>query len=91
MLVVAMDANFRLKNRLRRSSKTEPMLGLGMSYFVDNDPYANFIKDYVDSAEVRILITELHFTITTLTNINRSVTAWGSRHYSTCSRKNRRV
>lgn len=52
MLIVAMDANFHLKSQLQSSAKQEPMLGLGMSYFVDNTPYADFIKGYVDQGEV---------------------------------------
>lgn len=46
--MVAMDANFRLKNRLRGSLNREPTLGLGLSYFVHNAPYIDFIKDYID-------------------------------------------
>jgi hypothetical protein len=53
MLIVAMDANFRLKSRLRGSINREPTLGLGWSYFVNNGPYTDFIKDYVDEDEVR--------------------------------------
>jgi hypothetical protein len=49
-----MDANFRLKSRLRGSINREPTLGLGWSYFVDNGPYSDFIKDYVDEDEVRV-------------------------------------
>jgi hypothetical protein len=49
-----MDANFRLKSRLRGSGDKEPTLGLGWSYFVDNGPYSDFIKAYVDEDEVRI-------------------------------------
>jgi hypothetical protein len=59
-----MDANFRLKSRLRGSNDKEPTLGLGWSYFVDNGPYSDFIKDYVDEDEVRIfenMIQGLHF------------------------------
>lgn len=52
MLIVAMDVNFRLKSRLRSSTKQELMLELGMSYFVNNSPYTDFIKNYVDQAEV---------------------------------------
>lgn len=52
MLMVAMDANFRLKSRLRGSLNREPMLGLGLSYFVNNSPYSDFIKDYIDEEEV---------------------------------------
>jgi hypothetical protein len=48
-----MDANFRLRSRLQGSVNREPTLGLGWSYFVDNGPYSDFIKDYVDEDEVR--------------------------------------
>ena len=52
MLTVAMDANFRLKSRLRGTTDKAPALGMGWSYFVDNGPYSDFIKGYVDEAEV---------------------------------------
>ena len=52
MLTVAMDANFRLKSRLRSTINKEPTLGIGWSYFVDNGPYSSFIKDYIDGDEV---------------------------------------
>jgi hypothetical protein len=55
MLVVAMDANFRLKSRLRGTINKEPTLGLGWSYFVNNGPYSDFIKDYVDQEEVGLM------------------------------------
>ena len=56
MLIVAMDANFRLRNRLRNATNREPSLGLGWAYFVNNGPYSDFIKDYVDEKEVCIYI-----------------------------------
>ena len=52
MLIVAMDANFRLKSRLQSTINKEPELGLGWAYFVNNGPYSEFIKDYVDQEEV---------------------------------------
>lgn len=54
MLTVAMDANFRLKNRLRSTTNKELTLGMGWSYFVDNSPYSDFIKNYIDEDEVRL-------------------------------------
>ena len=56
MLTVAMDANFRLKSRLRGTGTIdkELTLGMGWSYFVDNAPYSEFIKGYVDENEVRM-------------------------------------
>jgi hypothetical protein len=52
MLTVAMDANFRLKSRLRNTTNKELTLGMGLSYFVDNGPYSEFIKNYIDKEEV---------------------------------------
>ena len=49
-----MDANFWLKSRLRGSINRELTLGLGWSYFVNNGPYSDFIKDYINEDEVRI-------------------------------------
>lgn len=54
MLIVAMDANFRLKSRLRTTLNREPTLGLGLSYFVDHGKYTDFVKNYVDQEEVGI-------------------------------------
>jgi hypothetical protein len=53
-LIVAMDTNFWVKSRLHGAINREPTLGLGWSYFVDNRPYLDFIKDYVDQDEARI-------------------------------------
>lgn len=52
MLVVGMDANFRLRSKLRAAVSRDPAMGLGWAYFVDHQPYAEFIKDYVDQDEV---------------------------------------
>jgi hypothetical protein len=57
MLVVAMDANYRLKSRLRGTINKEPTLGLGWAYFVNNGPYSDFIKDYVDQEEVGLMFS----------------------------------
>lgn len=51
-LIVAMDANFRLKSKLRAAFGKDPAMGLGWAYFVDNKPYSEFIRDYVDDDEV---------------------------------------
>ena len=59
MLILAMDANFRLKNRMRANDQTDPELGPGWAYFVNNSPYATFIKDYVDDEEVRQFLNML--------------------------------
>lgn len=54
MLIVAMDANFRLRSKLRGVGLTDITLNSGLAYFVDNKPYADFIKDYVDQEEVGV-------------------------------------
>ena len=51
MLILAMDANFRLQSKLR-GALNKIHLGLGWSYFVNNGLYSDFIKDYVDQEEV---------------------------------------
>lgn len=48
-----MDANFRLKNRLRTSSRLDPGLGTGWAYFVPEQEYAAHILKYVTQEEVR--------------------------------------
>ena len=52
MLIVGMDANFRMMSRLRSSIFKDPSLAPSWAYFVDNGPYAEFIKEYVDMEEV---------------------------------------
>jgi len=56
MLMVSMDANFRLRSKLRGLQFKDPTLTPGWAYFVNNGPYADFIKDYVDQDEVRTAI-----------------------------------
>ncbi|VDB94606.1 unnamed protein product [Peniophora sp. CBMAI 1063] len=46
MIQLAMDCNFRAKNRMTRSTpETSPYLGDGMAYMVPEEPYADFTKD----------------------------------------------
>lgn len=51
MLTLAMDANFRLRSKLWGVT-SDPMLGPGLAYFIDHAPYAPFIAQYVDEADV---------------------------------------
>jgi hypothetical protein len=51
MLILTMDANFHLRSKLC-DTLNKIHLSLGWSYFVNNGPYSNFIKDYVDQEEV---------------------------------------
>ncbi|KAG1907608.1 uncharacterized protein F5891DRAFT_1124516 [Suillus fuscotomentosus] len=42
-LIIAMDANFRLKNRARSSTNADPGLHTGLAYFVPEKPYVEHI------------------------------------------------
>ncbi|KAJ7059329.1 hypothetical protein C8F01DRAFT_989825, partial [Mycena amicta] len=48
-LMLALDANFRLKNRIRANERQDPSLGSGWSYFVENAAYKEHLRDYVST------------------------------------------
>ncbi|KAJ7721966.1 hypothetical protein DFH07DRAFT_783991 [Mycena maculata] len=47
MIVLAMDANFRLKNRLRANEHEDRPLGSGWGHLVEEAPYKEHLKGYV--------------------------------------------
>ncbi|KAJ7617990.1 hypothetical protein FB45DRAFT_756044 [Roridomyces roridus] len=51
-LLLALDANFRLKNRIRANEKDDPSLGPGQSYFVESEPYKEHLRNYVAEKDV---------------------------------------
>lgn len=51
MLVLALDANFRLKN-LRRLSTKDPGLHTGLAYFVESNAYLEHIAGYPRQKDV---------------------------------------
>lgn len=51
MLTIAMDANFRLRSKIR-GIKVDPHLSPGWAYFVDPQPYGSFVADYADDNDV---------------------------------------
>ncbi|KAF7312719.1 CxC2 domain-containing protein [Mycena indigotica] len=55
-LLLALDANFRLKNRIRTNEKHDPSLGPGWGYFVESDAYKEHLRDYVAEADVSTCI-----------------------------------
>jgi hypothetical protein len=57
MLFLALDANFRLKNRLRKKSanKGYAILGDGLGCQVPGDSYTEHIKNYVSEEDVSLL------------------------------------
>ncbi|KAJ7073655.1 hypothetical protein C8F01DRAFT_1271360 [Mycena amicta] len=50
-LMLALDANFRLKNRIRANERQDPSLGSGWSYFVENAAYKEHLRDYVQEKD----------------------------------------
>ena len=51
-LIVAVDANFRLKRRAVSSNKQDPALGSGWGYFVEDTAYREHILQYADQEDV---------------------------------------
>jgi hypothetical protein len=54
MLLLAVDANFRLKNRMRVNEIDDPSLGPGWGYWVEPKAYHRHVKKYVNEKDVRI-------------------------------------
>lgn len=54
MLLVALDANFKLKNRMRPNERPDPSLGPGWGYFVEPEQYQKHLKSYVAEKDVRM-------------------------------------
>ncbi|KAJ7019601.1 hypothetical protein C8F04DRAFT_1214300 [Mycena alexandri] len=56
MLLLAMDANFRLKNRLRANAHDDTPLGGGWGYMVEERAYKKHLKGYVAEKDVSTCI-----------------------------------
>jgi hypothetical protein len=54
VLIVALDACFRLKRRIVSSEKKDPGLGTGWGYFVEDEPYRKYLLTVTDQEEVRV-------------------------------------
>ncbi|KAF7327197.1 CxC2 domain-containing protein [Mycena kentingensis (nom. inval.)] len=52
MLVLAVDANFRLKNRIRPNEINDPSLGSGWAYWVEPEGYQEHVKKYVKETDM---------------------------------------
>lgn len=52
LLIVALDANFRLKNLMRSSVARDPGLHTGLAYFPDDEPYREHILKYASQKDV---------------------------------------
>ncbi|KAJ7585546.1 hypothetical protein C8J56DRAFT_1052852 [Mycena floridula] len=56
MLFIAMDANFRLKNRLWANARSDPPLGGGMAYQVEEKAYREHLENYVTEEDISTCI-----------------------------------
>ncbi|TFK60104.1 hypothetical protein BDN72DRAFT_779836, partial [Pluteus cervinus] len=52
-LFLAMDANFRLKRRVKSSEEADPSLNKGWAYFVDHEPYMEHIKKFSEQLQAK--------------------------------------
>ncbi|KAJ7233346.1 hypothetical protein C8J57DRAFT_1532462 [Mycena rebaudengoi] len=48
----AMDANFRLKNQIRKNERYDLPMGSGWGHLVEEEPYKTHLKDYVAKKDV---------------------------------------
>ncbi|KAJ7695523.1 hypothetical protein B0H16DRAFT_1351007, partial [Mycena metata] len=51
-LIVAIDANFKLKNLIRTNERDDPSLGPGWGAFVEPTKYKEHLKNYIAEADV---------------------------------------
>ncbi|KAJ7018026.1 hypothetical protein C8F04DRAFT_978149 [Mycena alexandri] len=52
MLILAMDANFRLKNHMRKNEHHNPTFGPGWGYMVEEKRYKKHLRSYVAEKDV---------------------------------------
>ncbi|KAF7307926.1 CxC2 domain-containing protein [Mycena kentingensis (nom. inval.)] len=55
-LMLALDANFRLKNRIRANERRDRSYGPGWGCFVDEGPYKEHLSDYVAEEDISTCI-----------------------------------
>lgn len=52
MLILCMDANFRLKNQLVSNYSTDPGLGIGWAYMLPREQYEKYVLSQADEEDV---------------------------------------
>ncbi|KAJ7586193.1 hypothetical protein C8J56DRAFT_1052565 [Mycena floridula] len=75
MLFIAMDANFWLKNRLQANARSDPPLGGGMAYQVEEKAYRQHLENYVTEEDISTCIA---FAALTQKNTQLSTGLWSS-------------
>ncbi|KAJ7060165.1 hypothetical protein C8F01DRAFT_1058798 [Mycena amicta] len=53
---LALDANFRLKNRIRGNERYDPSFGPGLGYFVETEAYKKHLRNYVSEHDISTCI-----------------------------------
>lgn len=53
MMIICMDANFRLKNQMVSNYSQDPGLGIGWAYMVPRKPYEKYVLSRASDADVR--------------------------------------
>jgi hypothetical protein len=61
MLLLAVDANFRLKNRMRKNEIDDPSLGPGWGYWVEPRKYGRHLRKYVNEKDVSKSVCACYF------------------------------
>ncbi|KAJ6448052.1 hypothetical protein C8R47DRAFT_1085105 [Mycena vitilis] len=56
MLILALDANFKLKNKIRVNERFDPSLGPGWGAFVEPEGYKEHLKNYVGENDISTCI-----------------------------------
>jgi len=52
MMIICMDANFRLKNNLVSNYSQDPGLGTGWAYMLECKPYKNYVLSRTNDEDV---------------------------------------
>lgn len=52
MLILCMDANFRLRNQLVSNYSTDPGLGIGWAYMIPRLEYEKYVLSQADEEDV---------------------------------------
>jgi len=63
-LILAMDANFKMKNRIRAREHDDPSLGPGLGAFVEPEEYKKHLRKYVAEKDVSSYIQDGNETLT---------------------------
>lgn len=56
LLILCLDANFRLKNQLVSNYSQDPGLGIGMAYMVPREPYETYVLSRTSDTDVVVIL-----------------------------------